>query len=376
MAIGYEIDIPTHESIYNELEESNKVNRIIKVYFSLPENGVNEDTGLLLLIAGFGGKATSNVYKRMRDNFADGHNLVTIQCDYFGYEFMQSDEKIFFPHIERNQLESIFKNEEIEKIFKDNVFNFDTFINIGSKYNINMQVKADLHQETSNNFNDMGILQGIDNLTALLNVMSILYNNNYKFNSKKIIIYGHSHGSYLAYLCNAFAPNLFSLIIDNSAWLFPVYLNNSRVLYKKIDNLTLDIYFNYIAKNIIKDNEVLNLANLYSQFNNSCNIISYHGTTDKLVSCIEKRDFCNKINYCIYNEISKSDIDNVVFNSTNHGLNADFINLYNYTMDVFNISFEKSIMFDLPSNVTYTTTKYKYVINYENIIPKITIEEI
>lgn len=376
MATNYEIDVSTQESIYNELENSSGFSRNIKVYFSIPENGTNEDTGLLLLIAGFGGKPTSNVYKKMRDKFADEYNLVTIQCEYFGYEFMQLSKKILQPHIERNQIKSTFTYEEIEEIFKNDVFNFDAFINIGSKYNINMEVKEDLSEENVNNFNDMGILQCIDNLTALLNVMNILYDNNYNFNSKKVIIYGHSHGAYLAYLCNAFAPNLFSLIIDNSAWLYPAYLNGRRVLYKKTGNLTLSIYFDYIAKRIIKDTELLDLNYLYSQFNNNCNIISYHGTMDNIVTCIEKHNFCNKVDYCIYNEISENDVDDFVFKSTNHGLDANYINLYNYTISNSNISFDKDTMFDLPSNVTYITTKYKYIINYENIIPKVIIEEL
>ena len=375
MADSYEIDVFTQESIYNYVEDSSNFNRNMKVYFSIPKSGTNEDTGLLLLIAGFGGKPTSNVYKKMRDKLADEYNLVTIQCEYFGYEFMQSPEKILIPNVEKNQLKNTFTYEEIEEIFKNEVFNFDAFLNIGSKYSINMQVTTDLHEENINNFNDMGLLQCTDNLTAVLNVMNILYDNKYSFNSKKTIIYGHSHGAYLAYLCNAFAPNLFSLIIDNSAWLYPAYLNGNRVLYKENGNLTLSITFDYIAKKIIKDRELLNLFNLYSQFSNNCNIISYHGITDNLVSCSEKSDFCNKINYCMYNEISENDVDDFVFKSTNHGLNADFIKLYNYTMSNFNISFEKGTTFDLPSNLIYTTTKYRYIINYDNVIPKITIKE-
>ncbi len=55
----------------------------------------------------------------------------------------------------------------------------------------------------------MGIMQAIDNISAVICIMEIIKDNCYKFNRNKIIIYGHSHGAYLAYLCNAFAPNLF-----------------------------------------------------------------------------------------------------------------------------------------------------------------------
>ena len=74
--------------------------------------------------------------------------------------------------------------------------------------------------EDLTNFNDMGIMQALDNISAIVTVIEIIKDNGYKFDESKIIIYGHSHGAYLGYLCNAFAPNLFSMIIDNSAWLF------------------------------------------------------------------------------------------------------------------------------------------------------------
>ncbi|WP_223869599.1 DUF2920 family protein [Paenibacillus sabuli] len=107
--------------------------------------------------------------------------MVTIQCDFFGWEFMQS-------------------------------------------VSLN---------ETVSNFNDMGIMQALDNITAVIIVSEFIKDNNLKFNAKKIIADGQSHGAYLAFLCNRFAPNLFSLIIDNSAWIVPAYLTlNRRIIYK------------------------------------------------------------------------------------------------------------------------------------------------
>lgn len=353
----------------------NRNSRKLKVYFSVPQNDTNEETGLILFIAGFGGHANSNIYKKMREKFSDEYNLITIQCDYFGYEFMQSAGNISLPNIDKEKLSQVFTSNEIKKIFKIGELDFDAFLNFGSKYNINVEAKADLSKENINNFNDMGMLQAIDNITAVLNVINILYENNYSFNSKKIIIYGHSHGAYLSYLCNAFAPKIFSLIIDNSAWLYPVYLhkNQSRILYNRIGNLTLITRFDYLAKRLINDTELLNLPKLYSKFKNNCKIISYHGTTDNLISCQDKSLFCNNIRNCIYNEISQDKLDNVSFKSTNHGLDSDFIELFNYTMSNFNIKFEKDNKIDLQNEVVYETDKHKYVIDYRNIIPKITI---
>lgn len=370
MSIPYEIEVMTQGGFYSKEDTSRK----LKVYFSVPDNGINEDTGLLLLISGFGSKSSSNVYKKMRDKFADKYNLVTIQCDYFGYEFMQSTNKVITPTIDKNILSGLFNLNEMEQIYKNDRFDLNEFIKLGKKYKIKLEVDAQIN-ENIDNFNDMGLLQSIDNITSLLKVMSILYNNNYSFNSKKVIIYGHSHGAYLSYLCNAFAPGLFSMIIDNSAWLYPIYLENDikRNLISEIDNLTIIVKFDYLAKKIIKDKEILNLNNIYSNFHNDSIIVSYHGTSDELVSCKDKKTFCEKVNNCTYVEINEPKVDNIIFKSTKHGLDSDFIKLFDYTMDNFDVKFEKGNRFDLPNQVVFQTSQHKYIIDYEDIIPKINI---
>lgn len=371
MASSYEIETLSQNSIYNKSQNCNKNNRKIKVYFSIPQKGVNENTGILLFIAEFGGQSTSNVYKKMRDKFSDKYNLVTVQCDYFGYEFMQSTKEVEVPNIDKMQLNKILSHEDMTEIYKDGQFNFNTFLKVGSKYKMNLNVRADLSKESTNNFNDMGLLQTIDNITSVLSVMNVLYDNNLNFNSKKVIIYGHSHGAYLAYLCNAFAPTLFSLIIDNSAWLHPVYIDDNRAYTIKIGELTLTTVFDYLAKKIIRDNEILSIPYLYSKFKNNCKVISYHGVSDNLISCKDKSIFCNNIDNCIYNEISQKEVDNIVFKSTNHGLDCDFIKLFDFTMNSFNIKFEKNNRIDLKNEVNFITHKHKYSINYENIMPQI-----
>jgi len=375
LAESYEIEVFTQNSIYNKVNNKISNKRKLKVYFSLPEKGVNEDTGVLLFIAGFGGQATSNVYKKMRDKFSDLYNLVTVQCDYFGYEFMQSAESIKIPSIDKGKLGKVFSAQEIEEIYKSDHFDFNLLLKYGSKYDINIDVNADLSKENLNNFNDMGTMQSIDNIVAVLNVINILYDNNLNINAKKIIIYGHSHGAYLAYLCNAFSPKLFSLIIDNSAWLYPVYLfNGDRQFTSKIGNLTLNTSFNYFAKKLINDFEIFSLPYLYSKFKNECKIISYHGVTDTLISNNDKKDFCKKVENCIYNEIDNEKIDNIIFKSTNHGLDSDFIELFNYTMNNFKVKFEKNTCIDLQNEIMFTTSKHNYVVDYKNIFPNISIK--
>ncbi len=58
MAKEYDFSMYGHPSIYNPRE------RKLHVYFSEPNGGINGNTGIFLLIPGFGGNSQSNVYKK------------------------------------------------------------------------------------------------------------------------------------------------------------------------------------------------------------------------------------------------------------------------------------------------------------------------
>ena len=373
MAKSYDTEVLSQKSFYN-VKNKCEASRKLKVYFSTPEKGINENTGILLLIAGFGGSASSNVYKKMRERFADEYNLVTLQCDYFGWEFMQNNEHIKTLNLNKDELKNIFTQDEIGKIYSTGQFNVNKFMKFASKYKINLTVDADLDDENIDNFNDMSFMQSIDNITALIYVISVLYNKGNKFNAKKVIVFGHSHGAYLSNLCNLFAPGLVSLVIDNSSWIYPQYLKFNRVLSAKHGQMQVDRIYNYIAKNIIKDFEIRDLKNLYKDFKNECKIVAFQGTTDSLVDFNEKRELCNNINNCFYNEINEDKVDGKVFKSTNHGLDADFLELFKMVMndERFN-NFNKLDEIIIPDKVEFNSSKHKYVISYENIIPMIKV---
>lgn len=291
--------------------------RKLNIYFSEPDAGVNSETGMVLLIPGFGGSSQSNVYKKMRSKFADDYNLITIQCDYFGWEFMQTD----------------------------------------------------LLEETPANFNDMGVMQALDNITAVMIISEIIKDNNLSFNAGKVIAYGHSHGAYLSYLSNIFAPSLFSLIIDNSAWLFPLYLITDRQL--SFSNGAA-LIFNYLAKSIVEDFEILHLPNLYKNMNNQCNILSYHGSEDGMITIDHKKSFCTELNNCKLFEITPDSVDHKIFGSSAHGLQADYVLLFDHVIKqpYFKFQYKDNIHV---KNQTIETSLYRYHFDYSNHLPVLNI---
>ena len=369
MAKSYDFQMFGHPSIYS------RNSRKLKVYFSEPDTGVNEDTGILLLIAGFGGNANSNVYKKMRNTFADKYNLITIQCDYFGWEFMQGANNVSL-NIDRTKLGKYFGKEEVDYIYKDENI-FTRLMEVCNANKINITARENLN-ESLDNYNDMGLIQSIDNISAVISVIEIVIDNGYEFNKDKIILYGHSHGAYLSYLANAFAPDMFSLLIDNSSWLFPVYLKSNRYVNTSYGNSRLSVEFDYLAKNSDYDEEILNVASLYRKFNNQCDIICYHGTNDNLISHREKIVLKEIINNFNYNEIDDGKVDNKIFKSTQHGLGADFLELFDFTIKDFKFeSNNKQFIEKLikkHKDVFYETEKNIYRITYEDIVPILSIE--
>ena len=85
MATEYALTV-TGQPYFNHTES-----RSIPAFYTIPDRGVTSSTGILLLISGFEGDTSANVYKKMRMEFSDQQDLIVVQCDYFGFQFMGSD---------------------------------------------------------------------------------------------------------------------------------------------------------------------------------------------------------------------------------------------------------------------------------------------
>ncbi|MEK3643922.1 DUF2920 family protein [Aeribacillus sp. FSL M8-0235] len=366
MAKNHQLKIPAHPSIYT----GNNIGRQLNIYFSEPETGVNEDTGLLILILGFGANSQSNVYKKMRQQFADQYNLITIQCDYFGSEFMQDSKRV-----KLNFSLTDFKDviEDIDLMKLKSIQNFEEFITIFAKYPISLPFH-ELLDENIENFNDMGFMQALDLLTALFAVKIILNDNQLKYNVNKVIAYGHSHGAYLAYLCNRMAPNEFTFIIDNSAWMKPEYLYTNRFLHKYYGKLTLNIEFSYLAKELVKDKNILTLSNLYKGFINNAQIYSFLGTDDNLVSIKEKENFCKGLGQTNFYLIDQSKVDHKIFHSTTHGLNADFLEMFKFVME--QVQWDKKEKHKRNPNTIINSHQFEYRVDFDKGLPVMTVKKL
>ena len=366
MATEFIVNTAAHPNIYNG------ETRNFNLYYCIPEAGVTEATGIVLLIAGYGGMASSNVYKKMRLEFADKYNLITIQCDYFGSEFMQNEVSY---SLDTRTFQQIPENEQAEFV---QLFNtgkqaevYNNLSSIATSYNFPIIGNACL-SETVSNFNDMGLMQAIDNITAVYYVSKILKRENKNFNAKKIIAYGHSQGAYLSYLCNALVPDLFTLIVDNSDWVYPVYLQQQRELASNPDTKPqFIIYFKYLMSEMEKDQDLLNLIFLYELIPNYAKVIAFHGSNDDLILPRHKEGFCSLHGFD-YRLITDTDVDEQIFKSTGHGLGADFLKLFDYALANLHGEFASSTTLKKNSH-QIKTKKHVYQVGFKDDLPVVQV---
>ena len=297
-----------------------------KVFFAYPEE-VNRETGMMLLISGFGGTPEANVYKKMRKLFAEQYNLIVVQSTYLGMEFMGDSNEISLNHSQLDELNKALPDNIRNKVFKEEgKIDLAPLMDPGLPFRITISGNAKLN-ETEDNFAEMGPIQAIDCVRALQVVYEIVKDTGHEINLDRVIAYGHSHGAYLSHLCNRFFPELFSYILDNSAWISPVYLTTSRVLTQNVNNLRLNKIFTYRIASEEFDKQLYDLQYLYNGFKNKANIVIYQGVTDNLIDHKLKQSIFRTVDNVVFNMITADKVDGVAIKSTNHG-DADFVELF------------------------------------------------
>ena len=353
MAKEYEIEVNGQPSWYSDQA------RQFKIYFSEPEQQVNRETGILVLIAGYGGNANSNVYRKMRDQFADRYNLITLQCDYMGWQFMQNDQHmpITEPMLRRVLTPREFRN--LEKNYAGNQHILKGKILSGRV----------LLQETAEEFNEMGLCQAMDHLMALQVLEDILNENQLKYRQDRIYIYGQSHGAYLAYLCNRLAPRCFRGIVENSAYIVPYYLDHERQVVREGELFSLQKIYHYLVSDQDYDREAYDLIHLYQGFENRARIISFHGAEDEMVSLQDKQRFLTLLSNVSLHVISQKNVDGEIFRSAGHSLGADLVKLFDLAMQEMEPVKAENDEFKWEESVEIITQRYTYWVDRQCGVP-------
>ncbi|MCR5651821.1 MAG: DUF2920 family protein [Lachnospiraceae bacterium] len=299
---------------------------------------MTKDTGILMFICGYGANSQSNVFRKMRDRFADSLNMITVQCDYFGLEYMwtpKSGLQILQNLVMGQEELSCYSEDEAKAIF------FDRIKNNTYKWTVRQK-------ESLGSLNDMGPVQAMDILNALYSLDSFLSVNGIDYDRHKIVVFGNSHGAYLAELCNSYMPGVISAIIDLGGYVFPGYLSPQgfRTIRTIVDgyNAVLDIRYDDLIKHIVMDREIYDLKALYADECGKAKIIAFHGEDDFLTPPDEKKEYIGRSDNWIFNLITGDDVDGEIITSSAHNLGADFIKLIQHTFDNYTLRSDEEKM--------------------------------
>ena len=90
----------------------------------------------------------------------------------------------------------------------------------------------------------------------------------------------------------------------------------------------------YKGRQWIDDLEVYNLRRMYAQFHNHARILSFHGENDGLVPLREKVNFGDGVENLHLYVIRQSDVDEKIFQNTQHGMGSDFLRLFYFVVAI------------------------------------------
>lgn len=353
MAKEYTIDIQGQPTRYSDQTRS------IRMYFAEPEQGAGEGTGILLLIAGYGGHGMSKVYQKMRRTFADRYDLITVQCDYLGSQYMQNDQHLA---VTEEMLRAVLSPREFRDLRRD----YETWKHLLEGRVLTGYIPLG---ESAQDYNEMGLWQAMDHLMAVKVLLDIIGENGISYCSSRVYIYGQSHGAYLAYLCNYLAPGLFTGIVDNSAYLLPYFLDHDREVTKVGEVVTLRKCYHYLAADQDWDPGSYDLRCLYADYPNQARIVVYHGAEDEMIPLAEKKAFLDTLQHVSLHVVTREMADGVMFRSAAHSLGADLLLVFAEAVSELDRGRETSAAGFCACRRVFQTERYRYEVDWQSGVP-------
>ncbi|MGF6353353.1 hypothetical protein ABIE27_001262 [Paenibacillus sp. 4624] len=321
-------------------------------YVTLPSAGVTEETGVILTIPGFGGLADS-VYQSEKLNpyLAEKYKCIVVSMNYFGiYRSMETRlDNQFIGNMER-----IYG---VPATYWDDIsLDSDFYMKVGELLERKGITALDhrcqaLMITAREEYQSFGFLPALDCLTVLGEVL-----RKYPLaNKKKIIAYGSSYGGYIAMLCGKFAPDTFSVIIDNSGFSRSEmkYIAGRELLESdfavtvnvKNKSFTLPLAYNNpwtimdeTSPHYFGDShkQIRNLLLREHRVKSNTRYYIFHCEEDQIASVADKdkvATLLNMFNPISYKRVGKQDIDGVLFKTYAHAMNASLRKLFDHVAE-------------------------------------------
>lgn len=184
----------------------------IEAFITLPEEGVNSETGVIMVIPGLGEYGNSDYHaSQLRPYLANKLNCIAVGVNYFGiFRNGQIQIRPSFLH----NINRIYGLNLSFESFADAQGAVDVYRKIAeavlSRGVTSLDLRCQPHLLTGRDeYQSWGFLPAIDCLQVLGEILQ-----RYDLNQRKIIACGKHYGAYVAMLMGKYAPHSFSAIVD------------------------------------------------------------------------------------------------------------------------------------------------------------------
>ena len=204
-------------------------------------------------------------------------------------------------------------------------------------------------QPTKNEYQNFGLMQALD----ILNALCFVRKNCAKFKlakAPKTLLFGYSHGAYLALLCAKFAPWLIDGVVESSAYVTasPYYVGFGKELDYEKYNDVFNVYSKTIFRGFTKSlwtsnknsphffspahNRIRNVLDekhlqIYASYHKA-KIISYHCINDTEIAPVSQKQALHKT-------LKKLGFDSTLHIATQKDIDGKFIkNVNGHGMDM------------------------------------------
>lgn len=362
MTKRFSIKAPTDPEIYINCRDN------LEYSITFPE-GYDETNsyGLVFCIPGYGDNADSEYQvEKLRPYIADKHKVLTVGVRYHNDKRDTPDYTINLDavcswyHLGRNYFQGMNGNQVIEAIFEL----------LKSRNIFSLESRLAFKTTPFHKYSSFGFLPAIDHLNVLYDITKTI-----NIDKRNIIAFGTSYGGYIASLMAKYAPQTFSLVIDNSGFcvsqLSEVFGGQiggcGATIPRYIDNLRYEIpvtletvwsleenspyYFSDSHKQIrsllMADHRTYS-DTMYCCYHSVSDTIAPIDLKDKMYSILEKH------NPIYYKRITKEDIDGILYKNLEHGMNASLRTLFDISFNEYEkMHIKKDSQIDFDRDITY-----------------------
>lgn len=188
----------------------------VEYLLTLPEAGINSETGVIMAIPGLGEYTESNYQmNELRPYLANKLNCIAVGVNYFGIlrnsqiqilpSFLYNMNRIYRLNLSMDSFAGAQKAVDIYRAMAEPVVKMGV---------TSLDIRCQPQLITGRGeYQSWGFMPAIDCLQVLGEVL-----NRYNLNRKKIIAFGNGYGGYIAMLMAKYAPHTFSLIVEREAY--------------------------------------------------------------------------------------------------------------------------------------------------------------